>query len=132
MIRPTSEPLAIRMTSGLPFGASATTCTVTQRIRRGKLGAIERGHILTRQNQRNWMVFRLQRDAPSDGRLIGIARTNDREARDRTQAGELFDRLMGGSVLSQSNAVVGENNLANGTRLSRNNSAARPGGFRGI
>ena len=55
-------------------------CTVTQTIRRGKLGAIERGHILTRQNQCNWMVFRLQRDAPSDGRLIGIARTNDREA----------------------------------------------------
>ena len=31
------------------------------------------------------MVPRLQRDAPSDGRLIGIARTNDREAWNRTQ-----------------------------------------------
>jgi hypothetical protein len=43
----------------------------------------------------------LQRDTPSDGRLIGIARTNDREAWNRSQAGELLHRLMGGSVLSQ-------------------------------
>ena len=55
------------------------------------------------------MIPRLQRDAPSDRCLIGIAWTNDREAWNRTQARELLHRLMGRPVLSQGNAVVGEN-----------------------
>ena len=49
MIKPTSEPLAIRMASGVPCGASA---------------------------RRYAPVPRLQRDAPNDGHLIGVARTN--------------------------------------------------------
>ena len=60
MISPTSEPLAIRMTSGLPFGASARTyAPLAQAICRGTLSAIERRHVLTRQNQRNRMVSAL-------------------------------------------------------------------------
>jgi hypothetical protein len=55
------------------------------------------------------MISRLQRTAPGDGRLVGIGRTNDREAWNRTQAGELLHRLMGRSVLPQSNAAVGQN-----------------------
>ena len=110
MISPTSEPVAIRMTSGLPFGASARTYAPRRKpSARGTLSAIERRHILTRQNQRNGMVPRFQRDAPSDGRLIGIARTDDRKAWNRAQAGELLHRLMGRSVLPQGDAVVGKN-----------------------
>src|SRR6185312_1647947 len=71
--------------------------------------AVDSGHILARQNQCNWMVAPLQRNAPSDSRLIGIAWTNNREARNRTQTGKLLHRLMSGSVLSQRNAVVCEN-----------------------
>ena len=92
-IRVDLRSLVIRTASACrSWTASSATA---QLVRRGKLGAIERGHILTRQNQCNWTVPRLQRDAPSDGRLIGIARTNDRETWNRTQAGELLHRLYG-------------------------------------
>ena len=73
------------------------------------MGAIEPGPILTPQNRCNWMVAHLQRDPPSDGRLVGIAPANDREAWTLTQAGEMLYWLMGGSVLSQGNAVSGKN-----------------------
>jgi hypothetical protein len=63
------------------------------------------------------MVAPLQRNAPSDSRLIGIAWTNNRKARNRTQTGKLLYRLMGGSVLSQRNAVVGEKNNFCGLRV---------------
>jgi hypothetical protein len=90
-------------------GIGQDVCTLAQPIRRGTLAAIERWHVLTRQNQRDRAITHFQRDPPGDSRLIGIARTDDRETWNRAQAGELLDRLMGRSVLPQRDAVVGEN-----------------------
>ena len=109
MIRPTSEPVAIRITSGLPFGASARTYAPWRKpSAAGTLAAIERRHVLTGQNQCDGTVARFQRDPPSDSRLVGVARTDDRKTWNRAQAGELLHRLMGGSVLPQGDAVVGK------------------------
>ena len=47
-------------------GIGQDVCALAQAIRRGTLRAIERRHILARQNQCNGVVSRFQRDPPSD------------------------------------------------------------------
>ena len=79
-----------------------------QAVGRGELRAVERRHVLPRQHQRHRPVARLQRDAPGDGGLVGVARRMTMRLRNRAQAGELLDRLMRGAVLAQRDAVVGE------------------------
>ena len=37
-----------------------------------------------------------------------ISRANERDARHGPQTGEMFDRLVGGTILTQTDAVIGE------------------------
>ena len=44
---------------------------------------------------------------PAGGRLVGVGRADDVEARDRAQRGEVLDRLVGRAVLAEADGVVG-------------------------
>lgn len=79
-----------------------------QAVCRGKIGTVDRGHVLPRQYQRHRPVPGFQRNAPRDSHFVGVAKADDDEARNRAQAGDLFDRLVCGTILAERNAVVGE------------------------
>ena len=44
---------------------------------------------------------------PAGGRLVGVGRAYDVEARHRAQRGEVLDRLVGRTVLAEADRVVG-------------------------
>ena len=64
---------------------------------------------MPRQRQRHRTVARLDGNPPGHGRLIGVTRTNDDQPRDRAKRGQLFDRLVGRAVFTETDAVVREN-----------------------
>ena len=51
----------------------------------------------------------LNRNSPGGNGLVGIRRSNDNHAGNRSQSHQLLDGLMGRAVLSHGDAVVGEN-----------------------
>ncbi len=109
MIRPTSEPLAIRIRSGLSYSRAADDVgAVGQAVGARMLAAIERGHVLARQHEQHRAILHRQRHLPGDRGLVGVGRADHREAGDRAQAHQLFDRLVRRAVLAERDAVVRE------------------------
>ena len=75
----------------------------------GELIPIESRDILPCQHQSHRPVARFYGDPPCNGGLIGVARTNDGQLRDGAQRRYLLDGLMGRSVFTDPDAIVGEN-----------------------
>ena len=70
------------------------------------LGGIK--NVLTAQQQGCWLAPVLQRHAPGDSGLGGIARAPDIQVRDQAQRGSMFDRLVRRAVFTQADRVVRE------------------------
>ena len=70
--------------------------------------AIQRRNGLAREHQRRRTIARLDRHLPGDARLVGVARANHEQIRNRAQRRQLLDRLVRRPVLAQADAVVRE------------------------
>ena len=70
--------------------------------------AVERGDVLPREHDDRGTIAPLHHHAVGLGHLVGIARTEHREAGHRAGAGKLLDRLVRGAVLTEPDRVVGE------------------------
>src|SRR5579884_2653396 len=72
----------------------------------GEAAAVERRDVLAAQRNRRRAVAIGDRDAPGPDRLVGVARTDEEEVRDRAQRRVVLDRLVRRPVLAEAHAVV--------------------------
>ena len=69
---------------------------------------IEDRHILAGEDQGDRPIGMFNGDPPGCSSFVGVGRADDQHVRDRTQPQQLFNRLMGGAVFSQGDAVMGK------------------------
>ena len=69
---------------------------------------VQHGEFLPGQQQGDGSVRTTQRGHPRFRRLRGVGGTDEGQVRDRPQGHIVFDGLVGGAVLAQAHAVVGE------------------------
>ena len=108
-MRPTSEPLAIRISAG---GGAARVAqhvgAAAQALGARVAAAVERGDVLPGQRQQHRTIAHFDGDLPGHRGLVGVGRADEREPGDGAQAGELLDRLVRRPVLAEREAVVRE------------------------
>ena len=104
----------MRMTSGVPFGASARTyAPLAAFVGRGEhvagclaVAAREHGDVLAGERESGGAGVAAEQLEPHDRRLVGVRGAHDGEVRDGAQRRELLDRLVGGAVLAEGDGVV--------------------------
>ena len=110
----TSEPVAMRITSGVPFGASASTYAPLA-ARSAEANVSPDASPSPRSNTGMFWRVRAMPAGPAwrrsisshdDGGLVRVAGAHDREVRDGAQRRELLDRLVGRAVLAERDGVV--------------------------
>ena len=72
------------------------------------LGAVDRRQCLARQHDAGRLVAHRQHRPPGLGHLVGVGGAEHEQARDRAQADQLLDRLVGGPILADADRIVGE------------------------
>ena len=101
----TSEPVP-RSTRSRLVRARRRACRRPGRRPLGPLGrALENGEPLAGQDEGGRAVA-LDVDPPRLRRLVGVGRADDPQPRDRPQRGEVLDRLVGRTVLTEADGVV--------------------------
>ncbi len=70
------------------------------------VGAGECRELLAGQSQGHRTIAPFDRERPGGGRLVGVAGSDEPQVRDRSQGGVVLDRLVGRTVLAQSDRVV--------------------------
>ena len=97
-----------RVRPGAPAASASDVGALREARGRRVLRAVERRQRLPRQDQRRRLVAKLEDDAPRLGDLVGVARADRQEARDRAQRQNLLDRLVRRAVLADADRVVRE------------------------
>ena len=105
----TSEPVPIRIRSGAPPGASASTYAPRREpVGRRRSRTVQHRDLLPREHQRGRAVPAREGHPPGLRGLVGVGRADDDEIRHRAQRGQVLDRLVGRPVLAEADGVVRE------------------------